>query len=392
MIVEPKVRNYICTTAHPTGCREAVKRQIDYVRAADRQVEAGPKRALVIGASTGYGLATRIALAFGSGTETVGVSFERPASGKRTASAGFYNNGAFMGFAKKAGIPAWNLNGDAFSAEMKDEVVALLKDEVGPVDLLVYSLAAPRRVDEDGNTWTSVIKPVGQAYEGKTLDLSDNSVGVAELEPATPEEIESTVKVMGGEDWAAWVDRLKEEDLLTENAVTLAYSYIGPEITRPIYTDGSIGEAKKHLYRTSEHLNARYADDPAGLRSYVAINKAVVTQSSAAIPSVGLYIALLFKRMKADGSHEGCIEQMHRMITDKLYHGDDKAAVDDLGFIRMDDLEMDAAIQRDVAARWEEVTTENVHELADIEGYWNDFYELFGFGLNGVDYNADVEI
>lgn len=392
MIVEPKVRNYICTTAHPTGCREAVRRQIDYVRGAETRAVSGPKRALIIGASTGYGLATRIALAFGAGTETVSVSFERPASGKRTASAGFYNNGAFMGFAKEAGIPAWNLNGDAFSREMKDEVVALLRDEVGPVDLLVYSLAAPRRTDEDGNIWTSVIKPVGQAYEGKTLDLSDNSVGVAELEPASPEEIEATVKVMGGEDWAAWVDLLKNEGLLSNDAVTLAYSYLGPEITRPIYTDGSIGEAKKHLYRTSELLNERYADDAAGLRSYVAINKAVVTQSSAAIPSVGLYIALLFKRMKADGSHEGCIEQMHRMMTDKIYHGDDKAVVDDLGFIRMDDLEMDAGIQRDIAARWEEVTTENVHDLADIEGYWNDFYELFGFGLSGVDYSADVEI
>lgn len=392
MIVKPKVRNYICTTAHPVGCHEAVKRQIDYVRSAENQSELGPKRALIIGASTGYGLSTRIALAFGCGTETVGLSFERPSAGKRTASAGFYNNEAFMEEAQNAGIPAWNLNGDAFSKDMKTEVMNLLKNEVGPIDLLIYSLAAPRRTDENGTTWNSVIKPVGQAYEGKTLNLGDNSVGIASLEPATEDEIEATTKVMGGEDWAAWVDLLTEEGLFAPNAKTLAYSYIGPEITRAIYTDGSIGEAKKDLYRTSEALNTRHGSNPEGVRSFVAINKAVVTQSSAAIPSVGLYVALLFKRMKAEGTHEGCIEQMQRMITDKIYHGGNNVLVDNNGFIRMDDYEMDPAVQRDLSIRWEEVNTNNVRELADIDGYWSDFYELFGFGLSSVDYDKEVEI
>jgi enoyl-[acyl-carrier protein] reductase/trans-2-enoyl-CoA reductase (NAD+) len=386
MIVKPKVRNFICLTAHPVGCAESVRRQIDYVRA--QPPVRGAKRVLVIGSSTGYGLASRISAAFGMGADTVGVMFEKPASGKRTASPGFYNNRAFKAAAKAAGRVAETVNGDAFSDKIKAETIALIKEKLGTVDLVIYSLAAPRRTDREGVTWSSVIKPTRHSYKGKTLNLSDNTVGYAELEPATDEETEATIKVMGGEDWQEWIRQLDAAGVLAPRAVTLAYSYIGPSITYPIYKDGTIGRAKEDLYRTAERIREAYSEQ--GYRAYVSVNKAVVTQSSAAIPSVSLYLSALYKVMKQDGSHEGCIEQMYRLFAEKVYG--EPVEVDERGLIRMDDWEMRPEIQEQVMALWERVDSQTVDALTDIEGYWADFYNLFGFGYAEIDYDRDVDI
>ena len=280
MIIQPKIRQFICTTAHPIGCAESVRRQIDVVQAGGSF--DGPKRALIIGCSTGYGLASRIALAFGAGTETIGISFEREPNERRTASAGWYNNRAFDEEAAKAGLQSRTLDGDAFSAEMKRDVCALLRDSGGAVDLVVYSLAAPRRTDADGVTWRSAIKPIGETYHSKSLNLTDNTVGEIDIEPATDEEIEGTVKVMGGEDWALWIDALAKNGLLNDGAKTLAYTYIGPELTHGIYTNGTIGRAKQHLFETANQLSERY--QAINLDAALSVNKAVVTQASAAIP------------------------------------------------------------------------------------------------------------
>ncbi len=383
MVVEPRVKDFICTTAHPVGCAENVKKQIEYVKSKEKV--SGAKKVLVLGASTGYGLASRIAVAFGYGADTLGVMFEKESNGRRTATAGFYNTRAFEEEAKKEGLYAKSINGDAFSLEIKEQVIETIKADLGKVDMVVYSLAAPRRTTPDGKKYTSVLKTVGEEYSNKTLVLKDNTITEAHIPAATEEEIESTIKVMGGEDWIDWIQALSDAGVLADDATTLAYSYIGPKITFPIYAEGSIGMAKKDLYKSSDIINEKFEN----VTAYVSINKALVTQSSAAIPIVPLYITLLFKQMKEKGVHEGLIEQMTRLFLDKMAG---EVEVDENGFIRLDDWEMADDIQQAVAANWDAVTTENVQELADIDGFWDEFYNMFGFKIPGVDYQADVEI
>lgn len=380
MIVQPKVRGFICTTAHPVGCEAAVKAQIDYVKSSGKL--NGAKKVLVIGSSMGYGLASRISAAFGCGAATLGVMFDKEGSGSKTGTAGWYNTKAFEKFAAADGLYAKSVNGDAYSDECKREVIDIIKSDLGKVDMVVYSLAAPRRTVGD-ITYKSVLKTTGAPYTNKTIDLRNNTISEITIEPATDEEIEATVKVMGGEDWEAWIDALKAADALEDNAVTLAYSYIGPELTHPMYYEGSIGRAKAHLLATSKKITEN------GVRAYVSVNKALVTQSSSAIPIVPLYISILYKIMKAHGNHEGCIEQMYRLFS-KLCN--DELNLDSEGQIRMDDWEMQPDIQAEVTKAWESLSADNFKELTDIDGYWNDFYAMFGFGIDGVDYDADVEV
>ena len=380
MVVEPKVRGFICTTAHPVGCEQAVKEQIDYVKSQGKL--DGAKKVLVIGSSMGYGLASRIAAAFGCGAATIGVMFDKPASGNKTATSGWYNTAAFEKFAAAEGLYAKTVNGDAYSDEIKKEVIDLIKSDLGKVDAVVYSLAAPRRTVGE-TVYKSVLKTTGEAYTNKTIDLRNNAITEITLEPATEEEIEATVKVMGGEDWEDWIDALKAADAIEDNALTLAYSYIGPELTHPMYFNGSIGRAKAHLLSTSKKLSQK------GVRAYVSVNKALVTQSSSAIPIVPLYISILYKVMKAKGNHEGCIEQMYRLFA-KLASG--KLDLDADGQIRMDDWEMQEDVQAEVSKMWDSINADNFRELTDMDGYWKDFYALFGFGVDGVDYSADVDV
>lgn len=385
MIIEPKIRGFICTTSHPVGCEENVRRQIAYVK--EQGKTEGPKKVLVIGASAGYGLSSRIEAAFGCGAATIGVIFDKPASGKRTGTAGWYNTAAFEKCAAENGLYAKTINGDAFSKEVKEETIALIRKDLGQVDMVVYSLAAPRRAMEDGTVYSSVLKTTGEAYTNKTIDLKTRTISDVTIEPATEEEIHNTVKVMGGEDWEDWIRALRGAGVLAQGAITLAYSYIGPQLTHPMYYDGSIGAAKQHLYETARRLTASDLD----VRAYVSVNKALVTQSSAAIPIVPLYISILYKIMKKAGTHEGCIQQMERLFREKLF-GSQDPVVDENQLIRMDDWEMREEIQREVAQDWESVDTATVQSLCDIDGYWEDFYQIFGFAVPGVDYDADVEI
>ena len=384
MIVEPKVKGFICTTAHPAGCKESVRRQIAYCK--EKGMVEGPKKVLVIGSSTGYGLASRIAVTYGYGADTIGVAFERESNGRRTATAGWYNTKAFEEFAKEDGYYAKSFNGDGFSEEMKNQVIETIRKDFGKVDMVVYSMAAPRRTMPDGTTVSSVLKTVGKELTNKTIDLRNNEIKDVTVPVANEEEIENTVKVMGGEDWEAWIQALVDADVLSDNAVTLAYSYIGPELTHAIYKEGSIGQANKHLFDTSKKLTKEF--EAKGLKAYISVNKALVTQSSAAIPIVPLYISLLYKIMKKEGLHEGCIEQMNRLFIDKLPAKETDAE----GYIRLDDWEMEDKVQNEITKLWDLVTTENIGELGDIEGYWEDFYHMFGFHYDNVDYSADVEI
>ena len=384
MIVEPKVKGFICTTAHPAGCKESVRRQIAYCK--EKGMVEGPKKVLVIGSSTGYGLASRIAVTYGYGADTIGVAFERESNGRRTATAGWYNTKAFEEFAKEDGYYAKSFNGDGFSEEMKNQVIETIRKDFGKVDMVVYSMAAPRRTMPDGTTVSSVLKTVGKELTNKTIDLRNNEIKDVTVPVANEEEIENTVKVMGGEDWEAWIQALVDADVLSDNAVTLAYSYIGPELTHAIYKEGSIGQAKKHLFDTSKKLTKEF--EAKGLKAYISVNKALVTQSSAAIPIVPLYISLLYKIMKKEGLHEGCIEQMNRLFIDKLPAKETDAE----GYIRLDDWEMEDKVQNEITKLWDLVTTENIGGLGDIEGYWEDFYHMFGFHYDNVDYSADVEI
>lgn len=384
MIVEPKVKGFICTTAHPEGCRESVRRQIAYCK--EKGLVKGPQKVLVIGASTGYGLASRIAAAYGYGAATIGVSFEKEAKGKRTATAGWYNTKAFEQFASEDGYYAKSFNGDGFSKEMKEQVIETIRSDWGQVEMVVYSMAAPRRTLADGTAVSSVLKTVGEAFTNKTIDLRTNEITEVTVPVADEEEIANTVKVMGGEDWEEWIRALAEAGVLADNAVTMAYSYIGPVVTHPIYKDGSIGQAKKHLYDTSVKLTEEFADR--GLQAYISVNKALVTQSSAAIPIVPLYISLVYKVMKEKGLHEGCIEQMYRLFTEKLPGRETDAE----GRIRLDDWELREEVQSEIAGVWDSITTENIQKYGDIDGYWEDFYHMFGFRYDNVDYGADVEI
>jgi enoyl-[acyl-carrier protein] reductase/trans-2-enoyl-CoA reductase (NAD+) len=387
MIIEPRIRGFLCTTAHPLGCAASIEEQIRYVRSKGN-IQGGPRKALIIGSSTGYGLASRITAAFGSGAGTFGVAFERPAERGRTASPGWYQTRAFEEAAAKEGLYHKSIMGDAFSNEIKAEVVAALKSELGPVDLFVYSLAAPRRVHPvTGEVYRSVLKPIVAPYTNKTLDFNSGVVSDVTLETATPEEVEGTLQVMGGEDWEMWVDLLQKENLLAPGAVTVAYSYIGPDVTQPVYRNGTIGAAKDHLEKTAHGLDAKLRGT--GGRAYVSVNKALVTQASSAIPFMPLYISILYKVMKDKGLHEGCIEQVDRLFRDRLYTGA-AAPVDAQGRIRVDDLEMREDVQAEVKRFWETVDTANLLGQADWPGYHSDFLRLFGFGIAGVDYAADV--
>lgn len=383
MIVQPKIRGFICTTAHPAGCKAIVKEQIDYVKAQPKT--EGPKKVLVIGASMGYGLASRISAAYSCGAATLGVIFDKNGSDRRTGTAGWYNTAAFESFAKEDGLYARTVNGDAYSQAVKDEVISIIKSDLGKVDMVVYSLAAPKRMLADGTVCGSVLKTTGDSYTNKTIDLKTRTVSEVTIDPATEEEIENTVKVMGGEDWRDWIEALITADVLEKDAVTVAYSYIGPELTHAIYYDGSIGRAKAHLAQTAHEMNEEFS----GVRAYVSVNKALVTQSSAAIPVVPLYISILYKVMKEKNLHEGCIEQMYRLFHDKLYGI--AVRTDTEGFIRLDDYEMRPEIQETVSEIWDTLSDENLNENADIEGYWEDFYRLFGFHANGVDYDAETQ-
>ena len=386
MIVEPKVKGFICVTAHPEGCKENVRRQIEYAKKQEKR--ECPKKVLVIGCSTGYGLASRISAAYIGGAATLGIMFEKESNGRRTATPGFYNTRAFEEFAAKDGLYAKSINGDAFSKEIKDETIKTIKEDLGKVDMVVYSLAAPRRIMSDGTVYKSVLKTTDKDFTEKSWNVDTDVVSEETITSATPEELESTVKVMGGEDWMDWMDALKEADVLEDHAVTVAYSYIGPELTYPVYNNGTIGMAKKHLFDTSKKINEKY--EGSGMKAYVSVNKAIVTQASSAIPIVPLYFAILYKVMKAKNLHEGCIEQMARLFTEKLFV--EVPVTDEKGQIRLDDWEMREDVQKEVMDIWAQVNSDNVHELADIEGYWEDFYHMFGFQFDNIDYTQDVEI
>ncbi|CAM3521892.1 enoyl-ACP reductase FabV [Flavobacterium chungbukense] len=386
MIIEPRMRGFICLTAHPTGAEQNVKNQIEYIKSKGEI--AGAKKVLVIGASTGFGLASRITSAFGSGAATIGVFFEKPPVEGKTASPGWYNSAAFEKEAHKAGLYAKSINGDAFSNEIKRETLDLIKADLGKVDLVIYSLASPVRTNPNtGVTHRSVLKPIGQTFTNKTVDFHTGKVSEVSIAPANEEDIENTVAVMGGEDWAMWIDALKNEDLLAEGATTVAYSYIGPSLTEAVYRKGTIGRAKDHLEATAFTISDSL--ESIGGKAYVSVNKALVTQASSAIPVIPLYISLLYKIMKEEGIHEGCIEQIQRLFQDRLYNGSE-VPVDEKGRIRIDDWEMREDVQEKVAKLWLEATTETLPEIGDLAGYRNDFLNLFGFEFAGIDYTADT--
>lgn len=388
MIIKPKVRGFICTTAHPVGCAKHVQEQIDYVK-TQKPEEKGPKNVLVIGCSNGYGLASRISSAFGYQANTLGIMFEKEPSERRTASAGWYNTKAFEKAAQAEGLYAESLNMDAFSNEAKAEAISKIKDHMGQVDLVVYSLGAPRRKDPTtGEVYSSTLKPIGQPVTRKNLNTDTGVVADITLEPASDEEIFNTVKVMGGEDWEMWIDALLEADVLAPGATTTAYTYIGKELTWPIYGGATIGKAKEDLDRASVAINERLKAVDG--RSYVSVLKALVTQSSSAIPVMPLYISALYKVMKEQGTHEGCIEQVHALLRKQLFSSQ-ALNLDEVGRIRMEDNELKADVQEKVQAIWAEVNTDNLHDLTDFKGYQEEFFKLFGFGFDGVDYDADVD-
>jgi enoyl-[acyl-carrier protein] reductase / trans-2-enoyl-CoA reductase (NAD+) len=385
MIVVPKIRGFICTTAHPEGCAKHVAEQIAVVK--KRGLIAGaPKKVLVIGSSTGYGLSSRIAAAFGGNAATIGVFFEKPSEADRCGTAGWYNSAAFEREAAAAGLYARSFNGDAFSSAMKAEVIAAIKADLGQVDCVIYSLASPRRTHPTtGEVFKSVLKPIGQSFTNKNLNTSTGVVDEVTLHAAEGDDIAQTVAVMGGEDWEFWIDDLLAAGVIAPGTQTVAYSYIGPEVTWPIYKNGTIGRAKEDLERVQKALDEKLA--PLGGKAWVSVNKALVTQASSAIPVVPLYISLLYKVMKADGTHEDTIEQMDRLFRDRLYSGNPQP--DEAGRIRIDDWEMNPSVQALVGERWQNVNTENFLEMADFAGYQSSFLRLFGFGLDGVDYEAD---
>jgi len=387
MIIKPRTRGFICTTSHPVGSAAQVREQIEYVKSQPKLT--GPRNVLVIGASTGYGLASRIVAAFGAGANTIGIYRPSTSTDKRTASAGWYNSAAFEHAAEEAELKSYSLTGDAFANETRERAVELIRSELGQVDLVVYSVASARRTDPNtGEVFNSVLKPIGPSYTNKTVNFHTGEVSEVTLESATEEDIRQTVKVMGGEDWQLWIDALQEGGVLADNATTIAFSYIGPELTHAIYREGTIGQAKDHLEATARQLNERLG--ATGGRAYVTVAKALVTQSSSAIPVVPLYISALYKVMKEKGLHEGCIEQLQRLFADRLYNGGE-VPTDAEGRIRIDDWEMREDVQQEVADIWNRITTDNIYELSDLEGYRKEFFQLFGFETEGVDYEADVD-
>jgi len=385
MIIEPRMRGFICLTAHPKGCEQNVINQINYIKS--KGAIDGPKKVLVIGASTGFGLASRITAAFGSNASTIGVYFEKPPAEGKTASPGWYNTAAFEKHAQQAGLYAKSINGDAFSNEVKQKTFDLIQADLGKVDLVIYSLASPVRTNPNtGITHKSVLKPIGGSFKNKTVDFHTGVVSDISIEPCTPEDIENTVAVMGGEDWAMWMEELKKRDLLADKALTVAYSYIGPMLTEAVYRKGTIGRAKDHLESTAFTITDSLKS--IGGKAYVSVNKALVTQASSAIPVIPLYISLLYKVMKQEHIHEGCIEQIQRLYKDRLYSG--HVDTDEQGRIRIDDWEMRADVQSKIAALWEQANTDTLPALGDLEGYRTDFYNLFGFKVDGVNYQEEA--
>ncbi len=387
MIITPKVRGFICTTTHPTGCEANVRQQIAYIKSKGK-LEHGPKRVLVIGASTGYGLSSRITAAFGSDAATIGVFFEKPGTDKKTGSAGWYNAAAFDKAAKEAGLYAKSVNGDAFSHECREKVIELIKADLGQIDLVVYSLASPvRKLPDTGEVIRSALKPIGEVYKTTAIDTNKDVIVEALVEPANEEEIASTIKVMGGEDWELWINALDAAGVLADGAKSVAYSYIGTDLTWPIYWHGTLGRAKEDLDRASAAIGAKLAGK--GGAAYVGVLKSVVTQASAAIPVMPLYISMSFQIMKKMGLHEGCLEQIQRMFWTRLYSGQ-TTPTDEKGRIRMDDWELRDDVQQACRDLWPQITSENLSQLTDYQGYKDEFLKLFGFGWSGVDYEADV--
>jgi enoyl-[acyl-carrier protein] reductase/trans-2-enoyl-CoA reductase (NAD+) len=385
MIIEPRTRGFICLTSHPVGCAKNIEDQIEYIKSKGK-IE-GAKKVLVLGSSTGFGLASRITSAFGSDAATIGVFFDKPPTAGRPGSPGFYNTAAFEKEAIKAGLYAKSINGDAFSNEIKEQVVNLIKEDLGQIDLVIYSLASPVRTHPiSGKRFKSVLKPIGEVFTNKTVDFHTGNVSEITINPAEGEDVENTVTVMGGEDWKMWMDALQEANVLADRVKTVAYSYIGPEVTKPVYRNGTIGAAKDHLEATAFKIT----DDLKSLggTAYVSVNKALVTQASSAIPVIPLYISLLYKIMKEKGIHEGCIEQIQRLYSKRLFDGD--LDLDAKGRIRVDDLEMREDVQSEISRLWKKATTENLSEIGDLEGYSKEFFKLFGFKVDGVDYDADV--
>lgn len=387
VIIKPRVRSFMCITAHPTGCASNVRQQIDYVK-AHGPYSGGPKKVLVIGASTGYGLAARITAAFGYGAATLGVFFERPGEPAKTASAGWYNSAAFHQEAEAAGLYARSINGDAYSDEIKAKTIDTIKADLGQVDLVIYSLASPRRIHpRNGQTYHSTLKPIGQSFTERGLDTDRETVKTITLEPASQEEIDSTVMVMGGEDWAMWIDALSEAGVLAPGAKTTAFTYLGEKVTQDIYWNGTIGAAKKDLDKTVLTLRDKLAASGGDAR--VSVLKAVVTQASSAIPVMPLYLALLFKKMKEEGTHEGCIEQLVSLYTGCLYS--DTPVMDSEGRLRTDLKELEKHVQDWVEEQWDLVEDHNIHQLTDFATYKTDFLKLFGFEVPGVDYEAEAD-
>jgi len=390
MVIKPRVRGFICTNAHPVGCAENVNQQIDYIQQlkleqhlpADQQ---SPKNVLVIGASTGYGLASRITAAYGFGAKTLGLFFEKAPTDRKTGSAGYYNSAAFESRARADGLYCKSINGDAFSAQAKQQVIDIVKADLNEIDLVVYSLASPRRTDpETGETFMSTLKPIGESYTAKNLNTDTQIIGEVTVEPANQEEINSTIKVMGGEDWALWMNALSEANVLAKGCKTVAYTYIGDKLTKPIYGHATIGRAKEHLDNTAAELNASL-----DVEARVSVLKAVVTQASSAIPVMPLYLSILFKEMKAEGTHEGCIEQLGRLFKECIYAQNPRLDSDNR--YRVDELELTPEMQAKVEAVWPQITSENLTELSDFAGYQSEFLRLFGFNIAGVDYEQDVD-
>lgn len=390
MIIKPKIRGFICTTTHPVGCEKNIQAQIEYTKKQGK-IAKGPKRVLVIGSSAGYGMSSRIAAAYGSDAATVGVFFEKPATEKKVGSAGWYNSAAFEKQAKIDGLYAKSVNGDAFSNETKQLVIDIIKQDLGQIDAVIYSVAAPvRKLPETGEVIRSSLKPIGQTYTSTAIDTNKDCIIEATVEPATEEEIANTVTVMGGQDWELWMNALADAGVLAEGVKTVAYSYIGTELTWPIYWDGALGKAKIDLDRASTAIQAQLA--PLGGEAYVSVQKSVVTQASSAIPVMPLYISMVFKIMKEKGLHEGCMEQIHRLFTTQLFKEDGSAATTDQARrLRLDDWELQEDVQQACKELWPQITTENLFDLTDYKEYKEEFLRLFGFGIDGIDYDAEVD-
>lgn len=388
MIIEPRIRGFICLTSHPHGCEQNVINQINYIK-SKKAIDGGPVKVLVIGASTGFGLASRITSAFGSDAATVGVYFEKPPAAGKPGSAGWYNTAAFEKQAHEAGLYAKSINGDAFSDEIKEKTIALIKKDLGQVDLVVYSLASPKRTNpKTGVTHNSVIKPIGEVFTNKTVDFHTGVVSEISINPATEEEIANTVEVMGGEDWGMWIDDMKAANILANGVLTVAYSYIGPALTEKVYRKGTIGRAKDHLEATAFEISNKLKDIDG--KALVSVNKALVTQASSAIPVIPLYISLLYKIMKEEGIHEGCIEQIQRLFEQRLYTGG-PIPTDEKGRVRIDDWEMRPDVQAKVDELWKEADTDALASIGDLAGYRTDFMNLFGFEVPGVTYGTEVD-